>query len=37
MKKEMNTKYDFKSVESGKYEYWLKEGFFTSGDISKRP
>ena len=37
MKKEMNTKYDFKSVESGKYDYWLKEGFFTSGDISKRP
>ncbi len=37
MRKEMNSKYDFKSVESGKYEYWLKEGFFTSGDISKVP
>ena len=37
MRKEMNSKYDFKSVENGKYEYWLKEGFFTSGDISKVP
>lgn len=36
-KKEMSTKYDSKMVETGKYEYWLKEGFFTSGDNSKIP
>ncbi len=34
---EMDTKYDSKRVEEGKYEYWLKEGFFTSGDKSKIP
>ncbi len=34
---EMATKYDPKMVEKGKYEYWLKEGFFTSGDKSKIP
>ncbi len=37
MKKEMAPKYDFKNVEKGKYDYWLKEGFFTSGDNSKIP
>ncbi len=35
--KEMSTKYDSKLVENGKYEYWLREGFFTSGDNSKIP
>ena len=29
-KSEMETKYDPKKVEEGKYEYWLKEGFFTN-------
>lgn len=33
----METKYDPKKVEEGKYEYWLKEGFFTSGDNTKIP
>ncbi len=37
MRKEMDTKYDFKQVEEGKYDYWLKEGFFTAGDKSKIP
>ncbi len=36
-KDDMAPKYESKKVEEGKYEYWLKEGFFTSGDISKRP
>ena len=33
----MATKYEHKSVEQGKYQYWLKNGFFESGDISKKP
>jgi len=38
MKKEaMAPKYDHKAVEQGKYDYWLKEGFFESGDRSKIP
>ncbi len=36
-KNEMATKYESKKVEAGKYEYWLKNGFFTSGDNSKIP
>ena len=28
MKTELQTKYDFKSVEEGRYDFWLKEGFF---------
>ena len=36
-KDQMAPKYESKKVEEGKYEYWLKEGFFTSGDISKTP
>ena len=35
--KDLSTKYDFKKVEEGKYEYWVKEGFFTAGDINKKP
>ena len=38
MKKElMAPKYDHLLVEEGKYDYWLKNGFFESGDISKKP
>lgn len=37
MSKELKTKYDFKEVEQGKYEFWLKGGFFTAGDKSKEP
>ena len=36
-KKEMAPKYEHKSVENGKYEYWLKNSFFESGDITKKP
>ena len=35
--KDLSTKYDFKKVEEGKYDYWIKEGFFTAGDINKKP
>ena len=35
--KDLETKYDFLMVEDGKYEKWLKEGYFKAGDISKRP
>ena len=37
MSKELNSKYDFKMVENGKYEFWLKGGFFEAGDKSKEP
>ena len=37
MRKQMEPKYDFKTVEQGKYDYWLKEGFFTAGDETKIP
>ena len=37
MSKELNTKYDFKMVENGKYEFWLKGGFFEAGDKEKEP
>ena len=37
MKELMAPKYDHKKVEEGKYDYWLKEGFFTSGDKTKQP
>ncbi|MBP3892104.1 MAG: valine--tRNA ligase [Solobacterium sp.] len=37
MKKELKTKYDHKEVESGKYENWVKQGYFTAGDKSKEP
>lgn len=33
----MNPKYNHLEVEAGKYDYWLKEGFFTSGDQTKIP
>ena len=37
MSKELNSKYDFKMVENGKYEFWLKGGFFEAGDKEKEP
>ena len=37
MMKEIKPKYDFKEVEAGKYDFWLKGGFFTAGDLSKKP
>lgn len=30
-------KYDFTSVEKGKYKKWVEAGYFTTGDISKKP
>ncbi len=29
--------YDHAKVEEGKYEKWVKEGYFTAGDLSKKP
>ena len=38
MKIELQTKYDFKSVEAGRYDYWLSKGYFESGkDLNKTP
>ena len=37
MSKELKPKYDFKEVENGKYDYWLKNGFFEAGDKEKEP
>jgi len=38
MKIELQTKYDFKSVEDGRYDFWLKNGYFESGkDLTKTP
>ena len=35
--KDLPIKYDFKTVEEGKYQTWVKNGYFTAGDISKTP
>ena len=35
--KELKTKYDHKEVEAGKYDFWLKGGFFEAGDKKKEP
>jgi len=32
----IETKYDHKKVESGKYEKWKEKGYFNSGDMSKK-
>ena len=37
MNKELKPKYDFKEVEEGKYEFWLKGGYFEAGDKEKEP
>ena len=37
MAKELKPKYDHKEVEEGKYDFWLKNGFFEAGDKSKEP
>lgn len=37
MEKEMAPKYDHLQVESGKYQNWIDQGYFTTGDLSKRP
>src|SRR5574344_2803108 len=33
----LKDKYDHNSVEDNKYEEWKKKGYFTSGDLSKKP
>lgn len=33
----LEKKYNPKEVEQGKYQTWIKEGYFTSGDLSKKP
>ena len=35
--KNLSSKYDHKAVEEGKYDFWLKGGFFEAGDTSKQP
>ncbi len=35
--KDLSTKYDFKATEEGKYSEWVSKGYFTAGDISKKP
>ncbi len=37
MEKILDKIYDHKKVEAGKYDYWVKKGFFTAGDNSKQP
>ena len=33
----LKTKYDFKEVEDNRYQSWLKERYFESGNIEKSP
>lgn len=33
----LESKYDFKKVEEGKYQFWLNHHYFESGDMSKKP
>jgi len=35
--KPLAPKYDHHQVEQGKYQFWLKQGFFNAGDLSKKP
>lgn len=37
MNKQMDKKYDSKAVEKGKYDFWLENKLFSSGDKSKKP
>ena len=37
MKKNLATKYDHRTVEEGRYDKWVKAGYFTAGDKSKDP
>ena len=37
MKKELAAKYDHKAVEDGRYDKWVRAGYFTAGDKSKDP
>ena len=33
----LDSKYDFKKVEEGKYATWIEKGYFECGDMSKKP
>ena len=33
----LDTKYNHLEVENGKYQTWKEKGYFTSGDLSKKP
>lgn len=33
----LDKKYNPKEVEKGKYEHWKERGYFTTGDLSKKP
>ena len=33
----LDQKYDHKKVEEGKYQTWIEKGYFTAGDLSKKP
>ncbi|MBO4286411.1 MAG: valine--tRNA ligase [Bacilli bacterium] len=33
----LEKRYDHKKVEEGKYDTWLSKGYFTAGDLSKKP
>ena len=33
----LETKYDAKAVEEGKYKTWIEKGYFECGDMSKKP
>ncbi|MBQ1355674.1 MAG: class I tRNA ligase family protein, partial [Solobacterium sp.] len=35
--KNLAPKYDHQSVEEGKYDSWVEKGYFTAGDLSKKP
>jgi len=35
--KDLSTKYNFKDVEAKKYKEWMDKGYFTAGDLSKKP
>ena len=37
MKKELAAKYHPQQVEEGKYASWVKAGYYTAGDLSKKP
>ncbi len=37
MKRELASKYHPHAVEEGKYAQWVKAGYFTAGDLSKKP
>ncbi len=37
MHKELASKYNHKTVETGKYEKWLEKKYFEAGDLSKKP